>query len=74
MEYDPRGGNLLDVVIVKSYVNLQAGSWLAAQEWTTNQKPGQLIDPTLDMTTTHKLPSQTVYLQLQFIPCMSRQQ
>ena len=29
-------GNLWVVVIVKSWVNKQAGSWLAAQEWTTN--------------------------------------
>ena len=36
------------VVIVKSCVNNQAGSWLATQEWTTNQKQGQQVDPTLD--------------------------
>ena len=41
-------GNLRFVVIVKSWVSKQTGSWLAAQEWTTNQKPGQQIDPTLD--------------------------
>ena len=46
------------VVIVKSWVNKQAGFWLAAQEWTTNQKPGQQVDPTLDLTTTHKFPLQ----------------
>ena len=37
---------------------MQAGSWLAAKEGTTNQKPGQQIDPTLDMTTTDKFPPQ----------------
>ena len=37
------------VVIAKSCVNKQAGSWLAAQEWTTNRKPGQQFDPTLDI-------------------------
>ena len=36
------------VVIVKSFVKKQAGSWLAAQECTTNQKPGQQVDPTLE--------------------------
>ena len=42
-------GNLSVVVIVKSCVKCkQAGSWLAVQEWTTNQKPGQQVDPTLD--------------------------
>ena len=45
---DTRDGNLWVVVIVKSWVNKLAGSWLAAQEWTTNQKPGQQVDPTLD--------------------------
>ena len=35
------------VVMLKSWVNKQAGSWLAAQELTTNQEPGQLIDSTL---------------------------
>ena len=44
----PREGTLCVVVIVKSCVNKQAGSWLAGQEWTTNQKPGQQVDPTLD--------------------------
>ena len=43
-----RDGNLLLVVIVKSWVNKQAGSWLAAQQWTTNQMPGQQVDQTLD--------------------------
>ena len=47
-------GNLWIVVIVKICVNKQADSWLAAQEWTTNQKPGQQVETTLDMTTTHK--------------------
>ena len=51
-----RDENLGVVVIVKSWVNKQAGSWLAAQEWTTYQKPGQEVDPTLDMTTTHEFP------------------
>ena len=45
---DIRDGNLWIVVIVKSCFNQQAGSWLAAQEWTTNQKQGQQVDPTLD--------------------------
>ena len=31
-------------------------SWLAAQEWTTNQKPGQQVYLTLDMTTSQKFP------------------
>ena len=31
-----------------------------AQEGTTNQKPGQQVDPTFDMTTTHKFPPQLV--------------
>ena len=43
-----RDGNLWVVVIVKSWVNKQPGSWLAAQEWTTNQKPGQQVDTTLE--------------------------
>ena len=43
-----RGGNLWVGVIVKSWVNKQAGSWLATQEWSTNQKPGQQVDPILD--------------------------
>ena len=43
-----RDGNLWVAAIVKSCVNRQAGSWLAAQEWTTNQKPGQQVDTTLD--------------------------
>jgi len=30
---------------------------LAAQECTTNQRPGQQVDPTLDMTKTQKLSS-----------------
>ena len=52
-------GNLWDVVIVKSWVNKQAGFWLAAQVWwTTKQKLGQQADPTLDMTTTRKFPLQ----------------
>ena len=42
------GGNLWVVVIVKSCVNKLAGSLLATQEWTTNEKPGQQVDPTLD--------------------------
>ena len=42
-----RDGNLLVVVIVKSCVNKQTGSWLAGQEWTTNQKPDQQVDTTL---------------------------
>ena len=57
-EAKTRGGNLWVVVIVKIWVNKQTGSWLAAQEWTTNQKPEQQVDPTLDMTTTHKFPPQ----------------
>ena len=36
------------LVIVKSCFNKRAGSWLAAQEWTTNQKPGQQVDTALD--------------------------
>ena len=48
-----RDGNLWDVVIVKSCVNIQAGSWLATHEWPTNQKAGQQVDPTLEFTTTH---------------------
>ena len=36
----------------------QKASWLAAQEWTTNKKPGQQVDTSLDMTTTHKFPPQ----------------
>ena len=51
-----RGGTLWVVVIVKSCVNKRAGSWLSAQEWTTNQKPGRQVDPALDVTTTHKFP------------------
>ena len=43
-----RDGNLWVVVIVKNWVNKQAGSWLATQEWSTNQKLGQQVDPTLD--------------------------
>ena len=43
-----RDGILWVVAIVKSFVNKQAGSWLLTQEWTTNQKPGQQVDPTLD--------------------------
>ena len=48
--YYPNGrdGSLLVEVIVNSCVNNQAGSWLAVQEWTTNQKPGQQVDPALD--------------------------
>ena len=53
-----RDGNLWVVVIVKSCVNKQAGSCLASQEWKTNQKPGQQVDPILDMTATHKFPLQ----------------
>ena len=41
-------GNLWVVVTVKTWVNEQADSWLAALEWTTNQKSGQQGDPTLD--------------------------
>ena len=26
---------------------MQAGSWLATQEWATNQKPDKQVDPTL---------------------------
>ena len=37
---ETRDGNLWVVVIVKSWVNKPAGSWLVTQEWTTNQKPG----------------------------------
>ena len=44
----PRYGNLSVVVIVKSCVKKQAGSWLAIQEWTTNKKPIEQVDPTLD--------------------------
>ena len=40
-----RDGNLNIVVIQKSCVNKQPASWL---QWTTNQKPGQQVDPTLD--------------------------
>ena len=43
-----RDGSLWVVVIVKSCVNEQAGSWFATQEWTTNQEPGQQVEPTLD--------------------------
>ena len=32
-----RDGNLWVVVIVKSCINRQVGSWLAAQEWETSQ-------------------------------------
>ena len=46
-----RDGNLWVVVIVKSCVNKQAGSGSAAQEWTTNQKPGQQGGTTLDFDT-----------------------
>ena len=54
-----RDGNFWAVVIVKSCGNKQAGSWLAAQELTANQKPGQQVDQTLDtMTQTHKFPVQ----------------
>ena len=41
-------GNLWVVVIVKRCVNKQAGLWLAAKEWTTNQKPDYHVDPTID--------------------------
>ena len=51
-----RDGKFWVEVIVKSCVNKQDGSWLAAQEWTTNQKPGQQVDPALDIATTHKFP------------------
>ena len=33
-----RDGNLWVVVLVKSFVNKQVGSWLAAQEWTLNNQ------------------------------------
>ena len=59
-ENSPRDGNLCVLVIVKSCVNKYAGSWLAAQEWATNLKPGQQVDLTLDMTTTHKFPPQNI--------------
>ena len=48
MDTPPRDGNFCHVVIVKSCVNKQTGSWLATQECTTNQEPGKQIDPTLD--------------------------
>ena len=43
-----RDGNLWVVDIVKRWVNKQAGSWLSTQEQTTDQKPGQQVDPTID--------------------------
>ena len=46
--------------MVKSRVNEQAGSWLAALERRTNQKPGQKVDQILDLTVTHKFPLQVV--------------
>ena len=55
------------VVIVKSFVNKEAGFWLATQEWTTNQKPGKQFDTTLDMTTTHKFPPQVCQQQLKIL-------
>ena len=42
--------------LIRSQVNKQARFWLAAKEWTTNQKPGKQDDTTLDRTTTHKFP------------------
>ena len=45
---------------VKHWVNKQAGSWSAAQEWTTNQRLGQQVDTTLDLTTTHKFSPELV--------------
>ena len=60
---DIRDGSLWVVVNVKSCVNKQAGSWSAAQEWTTNQKPDQQVDPTLDHDYNWKISaSETGYL------------
>ena len=54
-----RDGNLWVLVIFKSCVNKRAGSWFATQEGTTNQKPGQQVDPTFDNdAATHKFPPQ----------------
>ena len=58
LSHGHQGREFKFVVIVKTCVNKQAGSLLAAQEWTINQKPGQQVDPTLDMKTTHKFPLQ----------------
>ena len=56
---DIRDGNLWVVVMVNRWVNKQAGSWLAAQDWSIpNQKPACLLTQLLTMTTTHKFPSQ----------------
>ena len=44
-----RDGNFWVAFIVKSWwVNEQIRSWLATQGWTTNQKQGRQLDPTLD--------------------------
>ena len=56
-----RDGNLCVVVIVKICVNMLAGSWLAAQEWTLEQpircQVGKL-EQLLTMTQTQKFPLQ----------------
>ena len=54
---------------VKSCVNKQASSWIAAQKWTTDQKPSQPVDPTLDMATIHKFPLlDNAYVSVLFDP------
>ena len=56
----PRDGNLWH--LVKSRVGSMdwPGFWLAVQELTTNQKPGQQVDPTLDYDSNSKVSASDV--------------
>ena len=55
---DPPGMEIYELLsLSRAVVNKPAGSRLAiTQELTTNQKLGQQVDTTLDMTTTDKFP------------------